>query len=206
MPAHVPTDSLASVVRLRLTSVQTIPASEACALTSSSGEPQITSKLPLPDPNASLSRYECVCEPGWTGDECDINIEDCASNPCQNKGECLDEVSNTAQLVQNLTCMPRLMATPVCVSLASPEPIANTNVTSALTNHARMVAPVSPQLTALSAPAGRALLVRLLARWRRTSAAPGPAIHLELLSALIWTTDLSANAETVTRVNVARPI
>ena len=102
--------------------------------------------------------------------------------------------------------MSRSMATPVSVSLASPGPNANTNVTSALTNHARMVAPVSPPLTALCAPAGRASLARLRARWRRTSAAPGPAIHLELLSALIWTTDLSANAETVTRVNVARPI
>ena len=102
--------------------------------------------------------------------------------------------------------MPRSMATPVSVNLASPGPSANTNVTSASTNHARMVAPVSPPLTALSAPAGRASLARLHARWRRTSAALGPAIHLELLSALIWTTDLSANAETVTRVNVARPI
>ena len=35
--------------------------------------------------------------------ECDINIEDCASNPCQNKGECLDEVSNTTHQVQNPT-------------------------------------------------------------------------------------------------------
>ena len=69
-----------------------------------------------------------------------------------------------------------------------------------------MVALVSPLLTALCAPAGRALLARLLARWRRTSAAPDPAIHLELLSALIWITDLSANAEMVTRENVARPM
>ena len=102
--------------------------------------------------------------------------------------------------------MSRSMATPVSVSLASPGPNANTNVTSASTNHARMVAPVSPPLTALSAPAGRASLARLHARWRRTSAAPGPAIHLELLSALIWITDLSANAEMVTRENVARPM
>ena len=69
-----------------------------------------------------------------------------------------------------------------------------------------MVALVSPLLTALFAPADRALLVPPPARWRRMSAAPGPAIHLELLSALIWTTDLSANAETAMRVNVARPI
>ena len=40
-----------------------------------------------------LHRYECVCEPGWTGGDCDINIDDCASNPCENNGLCVDEVN-----------------------------------------------------------------------------------------------------------------
>ena len=40
-----------------------------------------------------LFRYECVCEPGWTGLDCDVNIDDCASNPCQNNGLCTDDVN-----------------------------------------------------------------------------------------------------------------
>ena len=31
-----------------------------------------------------LFRYECVCQPGWTGDMCDVGIDDCQDNPCSN--------------------------------------------------------------------------------------------------------------------------
>ncbi|VDL80711.1 unnamed protein product, partial [Nippostrongylus brasiliensis] len=35
----------------------------------------------------------CICEEGWTGENCDVNIDDCASQPCQNGGTCTDEVA-----------------------------------------------------------------------------------------------------------------
>ena len=37
-------------------------------------------------------RYYCKCQAGFTGPHCDINIDECISNPCIN-GECLDDVN-----------------------------------------------------------------------------------------------------------------
>ncbi|KAJ8307337.1 hypothetical protein KUTeg_015421 [Tegillarca granosa] len=41
----------------------------------------------------SGSTYRCVCNPGYTGQQCQININECASNPCQNGGTCTDLVN-----------------------------------------------------------------------------------------------------------------
>ena len=35
-----------------------------------------------------VNGYLCVCEPGWTGERCSVNIDDCATDPCQNGGNC----------------------------------------------------------------------------------------------------------------------
>ncbi|XP_041458355.1 cubilin-like [Lytechinus variegatus] len=39
------------------------------------------------------SGYICICDPGWTGTNCDVNINDCSTNPCQNGGTCTDDVN-----------------------------------------------------------------------------------------------------------------
>ncbi|NXD11879.1 CUBN protein, partial [Nothocercus nigrocapillus] len=41
---------------------------------------------------ATLSGYFCLCNGGWTGVNCTENIDECASNPCQNGGTCTDGV------------------------------------------------------------------------------------------------------------------
>lgn len=37
---------------------------------------------------------KCSCRAGFTGQRCEININDCSSNPCSNGGTCLDGVND----------------------------------------------------------------------------------------------------------------
>ena len=43
----------------------------------------------MPDGSGS---FTCDCIAGYTGGMCDVNINDCESDPCQNGGSCNDEV------------------------------------------------------------------------------------------------------------------
>ena len=36
--------------------------------------------------------FRCDCRVGFTGDRCEININECASSPCVNDATCLDDV------------------------------------------------------------------------------------------------------------------
>lgn len=42
---------------------------------------------------AGTSGPTCDCQPGYTGDNCETDIDDCASDPCVNGGDCLDRVN-----------------------------------------------------------------------------------------------------------------
>lgn len=44
-----------------------------------------------------VSSFSCHCPPGFEGDRCEINIDDCVENKCENNATCVD-------LVEEYTC------------------------------------------------------------------------------------------------------
>ncbi|XP_028907541.1 neurocan core protein isoform X1 [Ornithorhynchus anatinus] len=50
-------------------------------------------------PNGTV--YSCNCGQGFTGENCEIDIDDCLSGPCQNGGTCIDEINSFVCL-----CLP----------------------------------------------------------------------------------------------------
>ncbi len=34
----------------------------------------------------------CLCSPAWEGTNCEINVDDCRRQPCQNNSPCVDLV------------------------------------------------------------------------------------------------------------------
>lgn len=44
------------------------------------------------EPESELG-FECYCKPGYAGELCDINFNECLSNPCVNNGTCQDGIN-----------------------------------------------------------------------------------------------------------------
>lgn len=40
-----------------------------------------------------INTFKCHCALGFTGSRCQINIDDCESNPCRNGGRCVDSIA-----------------------------------------------------------------------------------------------------------------
>ena len=38
--------------------------------------------------------FTCLCTEGWTGDTCEVNIDECEEDPCLNEGHCMDLVGD----------------------------------------------------------------------------------------------------------------
>jgi hypothetical protein len=55
-----------------------------------------TENILVSPPKRSLTSTKCVClcKLGFTGERCDINIDDCKANPCQNDAICIDHVAS----------------------------------------------------------------------------------------------------------------
>ena len=54
----------------------------------------------------AIDNYSCLCiERGWEGHDCEIDVDECISAPCQNGATCVDSVSSCA-LVNGSACEP----------------------------------------------------------------------------------------------------
>lgn len=42
--------------------------------------------------------YECICKPGFSGRNCDIERSECLSNPCYDNAVCVDKVETSFHL------------------------------------------------------------------------------------------------------------
>ena len=38
--------------------------------------------------------YECECEPGWGGQNCDVDANECLSTPCKNGATCVNQFNS----------------------------------------------------------------------------------------------------------------
>merc|ERR1711959_718357 len=40
-----------------------------------------------------VNDYTCECAAGFSGNNCEVNIDDCANSPCSNRSQCVDGIS-----------------------------------------------------------------------------------------------------------------
>ncbi len=64
----------------------------------------------------SATSFTCTCPTGFSGDQCETNIDDCAPNPCENGGTCTDGIDSF-----QCDC-PSGFTGPTCAQTVDPTP------------------------------------------------------------------------------------
>ncbi len=63
-----------------------------------------------------VDSYTCTCALGWAGTNCDVNIDDCDPNPCQN-GQCeVRLVDRWGEQIYRTTCSVYFLLQDMCVA------------------------------------------------------------------------------------------
>eukprot|EP01052_Picozoa_sp_SAG31_P001136 SAG31_NODE_37_length_31616_cov_38.688359_10_plen_1872_part_00 len=55
-------------------------------------------------PSIALSSFSCRCLPGYAGDRCEIDVDECVSNPCMNGGECVESATGNQSNPDEYSC------------------------------------------------------------------------------------------------------
>ena len=66
-------------------------------------------------PRPALDAYTCVCAAGWSGPDCVVDVDECASDPCVNGAVCYDSrpwsVSPVAAELESFACQGSVNST-----------------------------------------------------------------------------------------------
>jgi hypothetical protein len=55
-------------------------------------------------PDVAATEFECVCAPGFSGDTCQDDFDECASDPCQNNAACVESSYESAIAADAYLC------------------------------------------------------------------------------------------------------
>lgn len=147
----------------------------------------------------NASSYTCICAPGWSGQTCRLNVNDCVQHWCQNGATCVDEVDGSRWGSRSPLTVSRWRHPP---SLAAVFPFTSEGSPFSFSPPFKMFSAIFSQLHLSARIRGRLLRAghRLLCRspllWARCL--PGPAEQLHLpLPAWIWGAALSTGNQRV---------
>ena len=53
----------------------------------------------------AIGSFDCICDPGWSGDFCAEDVNECASSPCQNNATCNESSIDAAVSPDAYACV-----------------------------------------------------------------------------------------------------
>lgn len=66
---------------------------QVCGVSCTSNTCQNGGHCSVVDISVSTDGIRCLCVPGFTGSRCEVDVNECLIQPCQNNGTCFDQVT-----------------------------------------------------------------------------------------------------------------
>ena len=79
-------------------------ASSLCQNGAACGDSRYYKTWKTPADVVQAGAYTCTCKPGFTGSNCEVDIDDCQPEPCQNNATCTESGTNASVLLTQFHC------------------------------------------------------------------------------------------------------